>query len=359
MRNLTTSDKSILIKLASNLPTKNKTHQTILRMRRVAADRDWFDGDRGAPKTPWGLAQDAWEIARGVTWYSTAGHGGLKVAAGVARAMLTDAARKLGLNWGGSYWYEEDVAWAIPFYEHPEWDAVLSRKSGSRQSSPENVERTLRQNYPEYFSLRDEGYALPATPKPGDQLEFKDTVRWGGGYVFQPGDVVTVVSAKRSGSVVFTHAGRQFGLPSSFIADGKVVVANRRTASQDPVDSDTLAASLRQFSGGGGLTRTGFPPVLITAGVRYLCETASSWWLVDVIASHQTSRKVRPEEFQVWTLTLGRSGGATIVADDGNGNKIASQRIPYTDFPLPKIKLYCVRNPGQVPVVMLPNEYWP
>lgn len=127
-----------------------------------------------------------------------------------------------------------------------------------------------------------------------------------------------------------------------------------RMAALDPAE---LASDLRQFTGGGGYTRTGFPPVLITAGVRYLCEAASSWWLVDVIASHQTSRKVRPEEFQVWNLTVGRSGGASIVADDGNGNKIATQRIPYTDFPLPKIKLYCVRNPGETPVVMLPGEY--
>jgi hypothetical protein len=96
---------------------------------------------------------------------------------------------------------------------------------------------------------------------------------------------------------------------------------------------------------------------LITAGVKYLCGEAQSWWLVDAIASHQTSRRVAAQEFQVWHLKLNGSGGALLYADNGDGKKIASQQIPYTDFPLPAIKLYCVRNPGQRPIVMLPNEY--
>jgi hypothetical protein len=78
---------------------------------------------------------------------------------------------------------------------------------------------------------------------------------------------------------------------------------------------------------------------------------------VDAIASHQTSRRVAAQEFQVWHLKLNGSGGALLYADNGDGKKIASQQIPYTDFPLPAIKLYCVRNSGQRPIVMLPNEY--
>lgn len=128
-----------------------------------------------------------------------------------------------------------------------------------------------------------------------------------------------------------------------------------RMASMDPKQ---LASQLAHFTGSESVARMGFPPVLATDGVQFLCENASCYWLVDVIASHQTSRQVAAEEFQVWTLTLSKSGsGAVIVADDGNGRKIASQRIPYTDFPLPKIKLFVQRSPGQSPVVMLPSEY--
>ena len=124
----------------------------------------------------------------------------------------------------------------------------------------------------------------------------------------------------------------------------------------EPADPADLLADLRSFTGGGGYTKAGFPPVLITDGVEFLCEKAQSWWLVDVIASHQVSRRVAAQPFQVWHLK--KSGqGASVWADDGNGMKIASQRIPYTDFPLPAIKLYCTRNPGERPIVMLPNEY--
>jgi len=130
-----------------------------------------------------------------------------------------------------------------------------------------------------------------------------------------------------------------------------------RVASE-PVDPAELLSDLRTFSGGGGLTKAGFPPVLITSGVEHLCEVAQSWWLVDVVASHQTNRRVAAQPFQVWHLKKsGRSAGATVWAEDGNGTKLVSQRIPYTDFPLPAIKLFCTRNPGERPVVMLPNEY--
>ena len=124
----------------------------------------------------------------------------------------------------------------------------------------------------------------------------------------------------------------------------------------EPVDSYELEAALHSFSGGGGYIKAGFPPIHVTRGVEYLCEKAQSWWLVDVIASHQTSRRVAAQPFQVWHLK--KSGqGASVWADDGNGKKIASQQIPNTDFPLPAIKLYCTRNPGERPIVMLPGEY--
>ena len=46
------------------------------------------------------------------------------------------------------------------------------------------------------------------------------------------------------------------------------------------------------------------------------------------------------------------SKGAIVTADDGNGNKLATQRIAFTDFPLAEIKLYVSDG-----VIMLPTEY--
>jgi len=43
---------------------------------------------------------------------------------------------------------------------------------------------------------------------------------------------------------------------------------------------------------------------------------------------------------------------ATVFCDDGNGNPIYTQEIPFTDFPLDEMKLYFANN-----VIHLPSEY--
>lgn len=75
-----------------------------------------------------------------------------------------------------------------------------------------------------------------------------------------------------------------------------------------------------------------------TDGVKYVAEKAGAYWLIDAIASHQTARVARAcDGFQCWSLTKNKSGsGAVLRCTDGNSSKPAvSQRIKYTDFPLP------------------------
>ncbi len=68
------------------------------------------------------------------------------------------------------------------------------------------------------------------------------------------------------------------------------------------------------------------------------------------------SPRVRRETFQVWTLTLNKTGsGAKAEATDGGDTRIAVQRIPYTDFPLQTFKVYLEWN-GRERVLMLPAE---
>jgi uncharacterized protein DUF6876 len=43
---------------------------------------------------------------------------------------------------------------------------------------------------------------------------------------------------------------------------------------------------------------------------------------------------------------------AIITITDGNDNKLASQKIEYTDLPMEELQLYCVNK-----VLMLPSEY--
>jgi len=76
---------------------------------------------------------------------------------------------------------------------------------------------------------------------------------------------------------------------------------------------------------------------------------------MDLIASWQRKKAVRANPFQVWTLTVKNRKGR-VVCKDGDGEKLAVQRIEYTDFPLDEIKLYAVDD-GQYLVIMLPFEY--
>ncbi len=90
-----------------------------------------------------------------------------------------------------------------------------------------------------------------------------------------------------------------------------------------------------------------------TDGVAFLAEQAQAYWLIDLIESWQSKARVRKETFQKWTLKVdvGMRYGAAI-CDDGNGNQLCRQKIPYTDFPLPEITLWRVNG-----VLMLPSEY--
>lgn len=103
-----------------------------------------------------------------------------------------------------------------------------------------------------------------------------------------------------------------------------------------------------------------FRNMLLTDGTQFLAEKAGAYWLMELIGSHQTNPKVRREMFQNWTLKLNDKGGCRITCDDGNGNVLCRQDVPYTDFPM-DIKLYCIWSVDEVnkpyAVILLPSEY--
>lgn len=75
--------------------------------------------------SPWGHIQDTTQVAPGVRWVSTAGHGGLMVAKATAERLLSTAAREAADFSCGCYCFEEDCLYAVAFYEHPEWQRAL------------------------------------------------------------------------------------------------------------------------------------------------------------------------------------------------------------------------------------------
>jgi len=96
-----------------------------------------------------------------------------------------------------------------------------------------------------------------------------------------------------------------------------------------------------------------FTGITYTDGIKYLADKTGSHWLIDLVASYQCKKKYREQPFQVWILTVNKKDNTAVVrAEDGNGNVIGTQKISYTDFPLPEIKLFFTDN-----VLMLTSEY--
>lgn len=91
---------------------------------------------------------------------------------------------------------------------------------------------------------------------------------------------------------------------------------------------------------------------LYTDGVKYMAEQGGAYWLIDDILLHQHIPAIAKEHFQFWTLKVDDDRKAVLRCDDGNGNIIWKQEIPFTDFPLPEIRLYFTDN-----VLLLPSEY--
>lgn len=108
--------------------------------------------------------------------------------------------------------------------------------------------------------------------------------------------------------------------------------------------------ALAQFTGSEELYR--YSVLTITDGVSFLCKNGCSW-MVDIVLSYQYDPKVQKEEFQVWNFIINTQEQTGFVEmNDGNDNIIVKQEIPYTDFPLTRLKLYYTNN-----VLMLPQEY--
>jgi hypothetical protein len=187
---------------------------------KTAADKDWSDQDPRAPKTPWGPAQYAYVLQRGLTFFGTASHGGLRVASGVARKALSAAALRQAESWGGAYWFEEDVAILIPLYERPEWYALFRRKmGGGGVMTPEQIQKSIERSFPRYFKMVEEGVKHP---EPGDRLLVKSVIPFRDGRAIESGTELTLVREQRGKLLVEAPDGYQFLLPTSFISTGGV-----------------------------------------------------------------------------------------------------------------------------------------
>jgi hypothetical protein len=111
---------------------------------------------------------------------------------------------------------------------------------------------------------------------------------------------------------------------------------------------------LSQFTGTEKYYR--YHDLLLTDGAYYLAEKAACFWLMDAIWSYVVAEQwLGKEDFITCKLNVQDCVGE-LIFDDGNDRTLASQKIPYTDFPLEGVTLFIVRESSQF-VVMLPGEY--
>lgn len=103
-----------------------------------------------ATTTPWGKSQEAIRIARGIMWYTTAGHGGYHL----SKKRLSEMPEpyKSFKTFAGKGWYEEDCDWAVV---HLCFGKELQKYYGetSYEMHLAQAIRTL-EAYREYFTKR-------------------------------------------------------------------------------------------------------------------------------------------------------------------------------------------------------------
>lgn len=134
--------------------------------------------------TPWGEAQNITKLATGITWVSTAGHGGLMIAKGVAKKILTASAIKASADsFGGYYTFEEDVAWAVPVFDSDYLLDLFIKKMNPRHETPDGLrkelEQTIKSYFPKYFQYIQQGLKHKDKLKVGDTIKFNTQVSWG------------------------------------------------------------------------------------------------------------------------------------------------------------------------------------
>lgn len=93
------------------------------------------------------------------------------------------------------------------------------------------------------------------------------------------------------------------------------------------------------------------PNVKYTDGARFVAQKCSAYWMLDLIASYQTTKFATQNEFQSWKFTKNGDSG-TMVCTDGNDTVLVTQKIKLTDFPLNEMTLFCAGK-----VIYHPNEH--
>lgn len=95
-----------------------------------------------------------------------------------------------------------------------------------------------------------------------------------------------------------------------------------------------------------------FHHLIITDGVKAMCEKLECFWLIDEIAFMMAKKK---EDFMVVYLRKNNDSSCAITFEDGNGKVLNYEKIPFTDIK-ENVKLFIEKGEDYF-VAMLPTEY--
>ena len=122
----------------------------------------------------------------------------------------------------------------------------------------------------------------------------------------------------------------------------------------DTPSRELAEQDLNQFTGTQCYYRHRLTGFKYTEGVQYMAENGGAYWLVDkILLSMKYVKKCqKQQEFAVWKLTINDDYSAILVLEDGNKNKLFTEKIEYTDFPIHNIAVWFIDG-----VLILPSEY--
>jgi hypothetical protein len=113
--------------------------------------------------------------------------------------------------------------------------------------------------------------------------------------------------------------------------------------------------ALNQFTGSVNYVRHWSKRLVMTEGAVFLTEHGAAW-LLDAIASYQP--QLRHIGFQLWKLEVADDHSAVLTCREDQGTPVmVAQRMEFTDFPLPEVRLYVIDSGDVGFVAMLPTEY--
>ena len=111
----------------------------------------------------------------------------------------------------------------------------------------------------------------------------------------------------------------------------------------------TLQAELQQYYGTEKYYRLNFTPIVATDGVKAFADKGGAYWAVDEMCVRAVQLR---QPFLAVTITSKKNSKAIITYEDGNGNQLKQDKVPWTDLEAGTYEFFITDN-----VIMLTSEY--